>query len=419
MSGEIVTLRVAEIGVRGDGVALHDGQRIFLPLTAPGDLVRARLADGRAEIIGFDTQGARAAPRCSHFGACGGCALQHLTPETYAAAKTAWLAGALRQHGLAAEIKPLRGLPAGTRRRARFSIARPKSAKAPAELGFQARASHRIVDLRDCAVLHPALLALAAPLRRLAPSVLAPGERGAATATRGDSGLDLLLDVAAPPALAGLEALAEFARAQDLARLVWRVAGGGVTPVAQNRPPRIAFAGIAVDLPDEGFLQASPEADAVLIAEVLAGVGEARAVADLYAGIGTFSLPLAARAAVHAVEQDAAAVAALAAAAARAGLGHRLSCERRDLDARPLSPDEFARFDTVVFDPPRAGAKAQSATLAKSRVPRIVAVSCNPATFARDARTLADGGYRLGPIQPVDSFLWSPHLELVATLDRP
>jgi 23S rRNA (uracil1939-C5)-methyltransferase len=270
-----------------------------------------------------------------------------------------------------------------------------------------------------CAVLHPSLMALVVPLRRLAPQLLAPGQRGAATATLGDSGVDLLLDLAAPPALAGFEALADFARGQDLARLAWRVPGAAPSPVAQNRAPHIVFDGIAVDLPDEIFLQASADADAALTGEVLAALDDApQMIADLFAGIGTFSLPLVRQARVHAVERDDPALAALAAAVARAGLGHRLTCERRDLDGRPLSPDELARFDAVLFDPPRAGAKAQSGALARSVVRRVVAVSCNPASFARDARTLVDGGYRLGPIQPIDSFIWSAHLELVARFDR-
>ncbi len=250
-------------------------------------------------------------------------------------------------------------------------------------------------------------MALVAPLRQLAPHCLAPGERGAATATLSDSGVDLLLDLVAPPSLAVFAALAAFARAQNLARLAWRIPGAAPSPIAQARAPSIAFGGVAIFLPEEVFLQASAEADAALTARGSgAAVGDApQMIADLYAGIGTFSLPLAARGRVHAVERDEAALGALAAAVARAGLGHRLTCERRDLDTSPLSPAELSRFDAAVFDPPRAGAKAQTAALAKSRVRRVIAVSCNPATFARDARALVDGGYRLGPIQPIDSFL--------------
>ena len=424
MARDDVVLRVETVGVRGDGIAQCGGERVYLPLTAPGDVVRARLGERRGEgrmarVLGYETLGARAEPRCPHFGTCGGCALQHLTPAAYAEAKTAWLAAALGQHGLdTGALLPLRLLPPGTRRRARFSIVRPRDRHAPVEIGFQARASHRVVEIASCAVLHPALMALLAPLRDVATILFAPGGHGAATATLADTGVDLLLDLAAAPALAANEAMAAFAQATNIARLAWRAPGLAPTPIAQHRPPRIAFGGVTVDLPDGAFLQASAEADAALTAAVLASVADARRVADLFAGIGTFALPLAATASVHAVERDAAALAALAAAVARAGLAGRVTCERRDLDERPLAADELARFDAVVFDPPRAGAKAQTKALATSGVKRIVAVSCNPATFARDARALVDGGYRLQEIQPIDSFVWSAHLELVARFER-
>jgi 23S rRNA (uracil1939-C5)-methyltransferase len=175
---------------------------------------------------------------------------------------------------------------------------------------------------------------------------------------------------------------------------------------------------VPVDLPFDAFLQASVEAEIVLVAEVLAGIGAARRVADLYAGLGTFTFAMAERAAVHAVEGARQALTALTSAAARAGLGGRVTGERRDIEARPLTAGELVGFDAVVFDPPRAGAKAQSAALASSAVPRVVAVSCNPASFARDARLLVDGGYRLTRVQPIDQFVWSPHVELVAWFER-
>jgi 23S rRNA (uracil1939-C5)-methyltransferase len=213
--------------------------------------------------------------------------------------------------------------------------------------------------------------------------------------------------------------LADFAAAADLARLAWRATTGdeAATPAAVRRPPRVVLSGVPVDLPYDAFLQASVEAEAALTADVLAGVDAAARVADLYAGIGTFTFALAERAAVHAVEGARPAAAALAAAASRAGLG-RVTSERRDLETRPLRAEELAGFDAVVFDPPRAGARAQSMALAAARVPRVVAVSCNPASFARDARLLVDGGYRLARVQPIDQFVWSPHVELVACFER-
>ena len=417
-----VTLDVSEIGARGDGIAWQAGERIYLPFAAPGDRVTARLGerrgDGRVgEIVTLLHKGARQEPSCPHFGRCGGCALQHVSPPAYAEAKLSWLLAALRHRGLPTDaVAPLATLPPGTRRRARLAMRRPRGAPS-AEIGFHQRASHRIVDMAACAVLHPKLIALVAPLRGLAASVLAPGGAGAASLTLADSGVDLLLELDAAPQLAALEALAAFAETHDLARLGWR-AGREAAPVALRRPVRISFGGVPVDLPEECFLQASVEADLLLTDRVLAGSGAADAIADLYAGIGTFSFALAARARVYAAEGDAASLAALRAAAARAGLQTRVTAEQRDLEAHPLTAEELAGFDAVVFDPPRAGARAQSARLAASRVPTIVAVSCHPASFSRDARTLVDGGYRLVSVEPIDSFIWSPHLELVARFTR-
>ncbi len=423
-AGQEAILSIDAVGARGDGIARREGRPVYVPFTAPGDRVRVRLGarsgEGvAAELVELLAPGARIAPACRHFGTCGGCALQHLDAAAYVEAKESQITAALGQHGLAAAaVAPLLRLPPGTRRRARFALEQPRAGTAAPLVGFHARASHRIVDMEECAVLHPALLALAGALRRLVPRLWPRGSAGAATATLGDTGIDLLLDLAVPPALAALEDLAGFAEAQDLARLAWRAPGmGEPVPVAIRRPPRAVFSGVAVDLPADAFLQASVAAEVALAAEVLAGIGAARRVADLYAGLGTLSFALATRAAVHAVEGSRDAAAALAAAAARAGL-QRLTVERRDLEARPLSAEDLASFDAVVFDPPRAGAKAQSAALARSAVPFVVAVSCNPASFARDARLLVDGGYRLIRVQPIDPFVWSAHVELVAQFAR-
>jgi 23S rRNA (uracil1939-C5)-methyltransferase len=281
------------------------------------------------------------------------------------------------------------------------------------------RARHEIIDMQVCAALHPAVFRLVKPLREVAPLLWSAGGTGAVTVTLGDTGLDVLIDLATVPDLAMLETLAEFAARQDLARLAWRAPDlNEPTPLAIRRPPRIVFAGIPVDLPGDAFLQASAEAEEVLVREVLAGVGDGERVADLFAGLGTFTFALAEHAIVHAAEGSQRMIAALSAAASRAGLDGRITAETRDLERQPLLADELKRFDAVVFDPPRAGATAQSAALAASAVPRIAAVSCNPASFARDARSLVDGGYRLTHVQPIDQFVWSPHVELVAWFER-
>ena len=425
MSGtatDTVELVVERVGARGDGIAMHFGKPVYLAFTTPGDRVRARLGRPRDEgrvgtVVEMLTPGARQEPPCAHFGACGGCLLQHLPEEAYRGLKEEIVRAALERRGLdAGVVETLRRLPPGTRRRARLALYRPR--KGAVRAGFHARESHEIVDMRVCAVLHPALISLVAPLRELAARLLQPGEAGTAVLTRVDSGVDVLLELPREPDVAMLEMLAAFAEANDLARLSWRRCEDPLTPVAERRRPRVVFAGVAVDVPADGFLQASAEADAALSELVLAGTRSAKRILDLYAGLGTFTFALAERAPVHAVDGARPAIAALTAAAARAMLAGRVTAEVRDLEARPIMADELRRFDAVVFDPPRAGAKAQARTLAASRVAKVVAVSCNPATFGRDARALIDGGYRMTRVVPVDQFVWSAQVELVAWFER-
>lgn len=413
---ETINLTIERVGVRGDGIGQWRGEPIYVPFTAPGDVVQAKLGmrrgEGRtAELVTLVTPGARATPVCLHFGTCGGCALQHLSDDAYRAAKTQWLEAALAQHGVTPDtIAPLQCLPAGTRRRARFQLE-------PGRIGFHTRASHRVIDLRECTVLHPALVALVAPLRRLTAALLTSGKKATANVTLTDNGVDLMLDLPAAPSLAQLEAMARFAETQDLARLTWRD-GDLATPVAIRRKAQVTLSGVVVDLPEDGFLQPSVAAEAALTAAVVEFTGQAARIADLYAGLGTFSFALARGAKIHAVEFSAGAVTALARAATQSGLAAMVTTEKRDLAAAPLAQEELARFDAVVFDPPYAGAAAQCRALAASSVPRVVAVSCNPASFARDARILVEGGYRLVAVRPFDAFIWSANLELVASFER-
>lgn len=417
---EIVELVVAALGAQGDGIAEWRGAPVFIPFAVPGDRVRvalgARRGPGReariVELIAAAPR--RGEPVCRHFGSCGGCALQHLAAEDYRAVKLGALTAALRRAGIdPAVVAPLRAV-SPARRRARLGLWRPGDPTAPAVIGFRERFRHALVDLGECPVLEPALFALVAPLRRAAAAFVPPGGPAEAMLTRCDSGIDLLIETVAPPALGALEALAGFAAAHDLARIVWR-AGGDDIPLVARRPVRVIFSGTAVPLPPGGFLQASAAAEVLLVSEVIAAIGGRGPVLDLYAGLGTFSFALARAGPVHAVEGDAAAVAALA-AAARGTPG--VTIERRDLDRDPLSGAALAGYAAAVFDPPRAGARRQAAALAAAAIETIVAVSCNPATFARDAALLVAGGYRLANVTPIDQFVWTPHLELVATFRR-
>jgi 23S rRNA (uracil1939-C5)-methyltransferase len=300
------------------------------------------------------------------------------------------------------------------RRRVRLGLLRPRDAGQPIQVGFRGRFRHALVDILECPVLEPVLFAATGGLPAAAAEFLRPGEMAAASLTRTDSGVDLLLEAADRPGLAALEALAEFAAADDLARIVWRCRGGD-TLVVERRPVRVLYSGFAVPFPPGGFLQASAAAERLLTAEVLAGIGNAYPVLDLFAGIGAFTFALAERGPVHAVEGDAAAVTALGRAAAAAP---GITVECRDLARDPLPSDALARYSAVVFDPPRAGAARQAAALANAGLDTVVAVSCNPATFARDAAALLASGFRLERLVPIDQFVWTQHLELVAVFRR-
>ena len=418
---ELAELTVDRLGQQGDGIAEWRGEPVFLPFTVPGDRVRAEIGlrrgagrEGRVVERLAAAMSGRAEPACRHFGRCGGCALQHLPAEAYQAVKLGGLTEALRRARIdPAVVEPLRTVPPG-RRRIRFGLQRPKDPRVPAVVGFRERFSHTLVDLAECVVVEPALYALVAPLQQSVPRWLAPGAKAEAMLTRCDSGIDLLVESAETPGLRTLEALAMFATEQDIARIVWR-SGTIDTPIVERRRVRVMFSDVAVPFPPGGFLQASEAAESVLVAEVLAAVGDRRPVIDLYSGLGTFTLALASTGPVHAVEGDAATVAALERAASAV---RGVSVERRDLDRNPVPAAELSRYAAAVFDPPRAGARRQAEALAASALDTVVAVSCNPATFARDAATLIAGSHRLERVVPVDQFVFTPHLELVATFRR-
>ncbi len=418
--GDLVELSVERIAAAGDGVAHWQSAPVFLPFTVPGDHVRARLGARRgggveARVVELVASGpGRVAPPCRHFGRCGGCSLQHLDPDLYRSVKLGRLLNALEQAGVEpGEIAPLRTIPPA-RRRTRLGLARPRGCRQPARAGFRERFRHDLVDLRECLVLEPSLFALVAELRRLAPDLLPPGGAAEAAATRTDSGIDLVLEAAQPPGLGALETLARLGDDCDLARIVWR-SGGAEIPVVERRPVRVVLSGVAVPYPPGAFLQASEAAEQALVDEVLAALGPRRPALDLFAGLGTFAFAMAVKGPVHAVEGDARTAAALARGAAGVA---GMTVERRDLARDPLPPERLRNYAAAVFDPPRAGAARQAEKLAAAPLDTVVAVSCNPATFARDAALLAAGGFRLERVAPIDQFVWSPHLELVAVFRR-
>ena len=401
------TVEILRLGHAGDGVTA-DG--LFVPYTVPGDVVRIAREGPRGRLSEIVTPGpSRTAPPCAHFGRCGGCALQMVAREPYLAWKRDSVVNALKQRGLAdAPVEDIRAVAPGTRRRAMFKA---RATGKSVSLGFYEPESRNLVDIIGCPVLAPELAALIAPLKAQLAPLLKPAETAELHATATDTGIDLSLKLkrARQPDL--LTMLSELASALKLARLSWN----GET-VAMAMTPSLRIGRFTVALPPESFLQPTREGMRILQDLVREEAGDAHRVADLFCGCGTFALALADTYAVHAVDSTSAQVDALA-AAAKAGRAN-LTTETRDLFRRPLLASELARFDCVVLDPPRPGAQAQVQTLAQSTVRDVLYVSCNPASFARDARILIDGGYQLARVVPLDQFLWSPHVELFARLSR-
>ncbi len=422
MTGFRAEVAIESIGRHGDGAAALEGGIVHVPATAPGDRVTVALTETgsgrfRGRLLDLLQAGPdRREPPCRHFGACGGCALQHLTPDAYGAWKLDMLRGLLARNGLdAAVVEPLHRSPPGSRRRATFAIRRRREG---AIVGFSERHSHRVVDLAACPVVRPEIAALVAPLRAWAETALQPGDRAAAHVAMTDSGLDLLVRTAARLGGAGREALVDLLAREGLARAARaHPKQEGAEVLAEARPVRAVHGGVPVALAPGAFAQATADGEAALTGFVLDAAQGAASAFDLFCGSGAFALPLAKRGcSVFAADIDKAAVANLAAAARQAGLA-TLHAEARNLMRRPVPAGELAGADLAIFDPPRAGAKAQAAEIAASRVPVVAAVSCDPGTFMRDARSLVEGGYRLTRLRPVDQFLWSAHLELAARFD--
>ncbi len=415
-----VTLNIVEIGARGDGVAEENGQRFFVPFTLPGEIVEAEPGDKRGEGIVADLVEILAPSRhresvpCRHFKVCGGCALQHWRRDIYAGWKNELIVRALAQRGVAAPaFEPaVAGLP-NERRRADF-VVRRQGRRAVA--GFHERASPQVVDVEECFVVTHRIAGLLPHLRVTLVSLLPEGGTADAIVNDTDAGLDVLVRPHKRFALSleAIQRLVALADSADLARLSW---GDRSTaePLVTRRSPRLVFGDVSLEPPPGAFLQATRRAEQAMRDAVASWIGDAKRVADLFAGLGTLTVGRSWRATLY--ESDKPSVAAVEAAGRRLG-GGKLAAVHRDLFRNPLMATEFDAFDAVVLDPPRAGAAAQSVELSRSKVPRIVYASCDPGSFARDAHTLQQGGYRLEKLLPIDQFLWSPHVELIALFVR-
>lgn len=404
-------LTIERLGHLGDGLAVGPDGPVRVALALPGETVEGEVAEGRmaAPAIVAPLPDRVRAP-CPHYRACGGCSLMHASDGFFADWKAQVVETALAAQGLSAPFRPVITSPARSRRRAVLAGRRTKKGTL---VGFHARASDTVVEIPGCQLLRPELMAAMPALHRAVE--LGASRKGelALTLTLTEGGVDLAVTGGKPMDAVLFQDLAALAAGADLARLSW---GGEV--VATRRPPLQRFGAARVLPPAGAFLQATREGEAALLAAVREAVGDARRIADLFAGCGTFALPLAETAEVHAAEGDRAMTDALMAGWRQAPGLRRITAEARDLFRRPLLPDELNRFDAAVIDPPRAGCEAQAAEIARSALRTVAAVSCNPVTFARDARILAQAGFRLDWVQAVDQFRWSPHVELVARLSR-
>jgi 23S rRNA (uracil1939-C5)-methyltransferase len=409
----IERLTIDHIGRQGDGVATAGP--VYVPYTLPGETVEVEPWPGhpdRAHLLRVETASPeRIAPICQHFAVCGGCALQHWQTARYRAWKRDLVVDALRQAGIEAPVGDLVDAHGAGRRRV---VLHARGATHHVlEVGFAARQAHHIVPIDRCPILAPGLAGVIPAAWALAEALRPAAKPLDIQATATDAGIDIDIRGSGPLDPKLTAALAAVGEAHRLARITRH---GEL--VVQRATPTVRMGRATVALPPGAFLQATEEGEATLARLALGHAGKAKAVADLFAGVGPFALRLAETARVFAADAEEGAIAALTRAAANTAWLKPIKAERRDLFRRPLLPKELAQFDAVVFDPPRQGAEAQARELAASTVATVVAVSCNAATFVRDVKLLIDGGYRLTEVTPVDQFRYSAHVEIVAKLTR-
>ncbi|WP_339761082.1 class I SAM-dependent RNA methyltransferase [uncultured Hoeflea sp.] len=412
-------LDITRLGGQGDGIAETPQGQIFVPFTLPGDVITAGVEKSRGTLMAvLEPSPQRVTPPCPHFGpdddeaGCGGCALQHVAAETYQAWKRGLVIAALEARGITTDVAPLVTCAPGTRRRVVFAARRTDKG---AILGFNRAQSHHIVSVETCVVATSRINQALPAIRRLATAVAVGKEAFRLSVLDAVPGLDIAVD--APFKLKEPDRLRIItaARAEPLAA---RLTFNGEILI-EKQPPELEFGQVTVNPPPGGFVQASRAAEDVMGDLVTGHLKKSKRVLDLFSGSGTFALRLAQQSHVHAVEADGPSLAALDKAARRTQGLKPVSVEKRDLFRRPLMLAELKAYQGLVFDPPRAGAEVQVGDIARSSVKHIAAVSCNPTTLARDLEILIKGGYRLTSVTPIDQFLWSGHVEVVALLERP
>lgn len=410
------TLKIARVAGQGDGVAETPGGPVFVPLTLPGEIVRGEVRDGRmdgGQIV--EASPDRITPVSPHYGDCGGCSLQHWASGPYLAWKRDQVISTLAREGIETDVEATVAVPAGSRRRLALHARRMEDGRVV--LGFKARKSWRLVEVTQCPVADSRLVAAFPALARVAAAFLDhPKSAPTLHVTWTLDGLDV--DVTGVERRSGLsgDRRAQAIRAAAEAGLA-RLSLAGET-LSMERQPHVTFGPATVPLPAGGFLQAVPQAEAAMVSRAVEAVRGAKKVADLFCGAGTFTFPLATVASVVAADASSAGIAALKAGIGTAKGLKPIVAEARDLFRRPLTPYDLQGCEAIVLDPPRAGAVEQTAQIAGTRAGVVVGVSCNPQTFARDARVLIDAGFRLETVTPIDQFLWSSHVELVGVFRR-
>ncbi|MDX3925577.1 MAG: class I SAM-dependent RNA methyltransferase [Shinella sp.] len=416
MSTETVT--IGRLGSGGDGIATSADGPVYVPFTLPGETVAiARVKSQGTAISTSVSSPDRVEPPCMHFGpdgrngTCGGCTLQHAGDDLYRAFKRGLVVDALKSQGLTPEVAALVPAHPGERRRVVFSARKTEKGLL---LGFNQAGSHHIVDIEHCPISTAGIVSRLGSIRRIAAAFATDSQSFRITVLETLSGLDLAFEGIRKAGDRQRRAATECTLGE---RGIARVSLDGEILIEPQRPV-LDFGGVTVSPPAGGFTQATRQAEEAMAALVLAHVGKAKRVADLFAGSGTFALRMARNARVHAVEGEDKALKALDHAARNTQGLKPVTVEKRDLFRRPLMASELKVYDAVVFDPPRAGAQDQCRELARSGVRKIAAVSCNPVTLARDLSILTAAGYRITGVTPIDQFLWSSHVEAVATLER-
>ncbi|MBX4860272.1 class I SAM-dependent RNA methyltransferase [Rhizobium sophorae] len=416
MSTETVTIE--KLGAQGDGIASSAGGSVYVPFSLPGETVAIARVKSQGTIMSITTPSPdRQEPPCRHFGpdgvngTCGGCTLQHMADASYRAFKRQLVIDALKSKGLTPEVGEIVPARPGERRRVVFAA---RKTEKDMLVGFNQAESHHIVAIEECPISSAGIIARLPAIRAIAASLATSAEPFRVAVLETLSGLDISVDdvkkLSDPQRRKAIETALSL-------RGIARVSLNGEILVEPSKP-MVEFGGVQVSPPPGGFTQATKPAEEAMAELVIAHAGKAKRIADLFAGSGTFSLRLARIGRVHAVEAEAKALAALDHAARNTQGLKPVTVEKRDLFRRPLMTQEFKPYDAVVFDPPRAGAEFQCQELARSGVKRIVAVSCNPLTLARDLAILVEGGYRITQVTPIDQFLWTSHVEVVATLEK-